>query len=719
MKTKQTILKAFASLAVAIGAFASADAQTNLGAACGCPSVNVGSTVTRPEVLISSLPGYLPIAGTYGGELTQGANLTCDKTWILDKKIYIPSGQTLTIAPGTLIKASANLITQPANATALIIERGGDIMAQGTESCPIVFTAYADPMDGTYSISNKGMWGGVVVLGRAKNNLTLAGNGPFVPGGAGKLAVADGLGTVEGFASTNPQDQYGVATTVPTNYVSGTSPSSSTYTFDQASSSGANGAFTIVLSGNGSSVLNGMSVSGTGVAAGATVVSVSSNTVTLSLANTSAVTGNITFTGTYPLSPNTTGLFFSATAPTYSSGQGAWSAVGGTTGALNYAAPFAGATAGTFDNSDNSGVMKYISIRHSGAILAVGAEINGLTLASVGSGTTIDHIEIVSCADDNIEIFGGTVNLKYITTIFGNDDMFDYDLGWTGKAQFLFGMKGDLTFSGDSDNGIEADADDNKTNSQIVQRSHPIIYNATIIGNAKTPGNSDNSALAGINAKELTEGEIYNSIFANFRNGLNLQKAISGTRSLAQGGEAWHNWTNGTTGVTANGNVNSLKIKCNTFVNCTNPATTDASSASAGTALTGTATDAATDMGQFRLTDKNDVLVGNTLPGFDYTFTVNTTTNTFSAKNDVTPIPALAITGCPAFPNGDTFFTAADYRGAFSSINSDNWLSDWSYSSILNTTKGLVPCPADLNSDGSVNIDDFLQFLPAFGTTCN
>jgi hypothetical protein len=366
--------------------------------------------------------------------------------------------------------------------------------------------------------------------------------------------------------------------------------------------------------------------------------------------------------------------------------------------------------------------MQYVSIRHSGAILAVGAEINGLTLASVGSGTTIDHIEIVSCADDNIEIFGGTVNLKYITTLFGNDDMFDYDLGWTGKAQFLFGMKGDLTFSADSDNGFEADADDNKSN--LTTRSHPIIYNATIIGNAKTPGNSDNSALAGINAKELTEGEIYNSIFANFRNGLNLQKSISGTRSYSAGGEAWHNWTNNpaiptTPTATAGNGTQSLKIKCNTFVNCTNPATVNASSSSAGTALGGTATDAATEMGQFRLTDKNDVLVGNTLPGFDYTFTVNTTTNTFTAKNDVTPIPALAITGCPAFPLGDTFFTAADYRGAFSSINSDNWLSDWSYSSILNTTKGLVPCPADLNSDGSVNIDDFLQFLPAFGTTCN
>jgi hypothetical protein len=200
MKTKQTILKAFASAAMAIGAFASADAQSNLGSSCGCPSV-----ASRTSINVSSLPGYVAIAGTYGGELTQGANFTCNNTYVLDKKIYIPAGQTLTIAPGTVIKGAANVAA--AEATALTIERGGKIMAMGTESCPIVFTAAADPLDGTYPVYNTGMWGGVVLLGKASNNLTLAANGPFVPGGAGKLAVADGLGTVEGFASSNPQDQ--------------------------------------------------------------------------------------------------------------------------------------------------------------------------------------------------------------------------------------------------------------------------------------------------------------------------------------------------------------------------------------------------------------------------------------------------------------------------------------------------------------------------------
>ncbi|MFM2228219.1 MAG: hypothetical protein RL664_1562, partial [Bacteroidota bacterium] len=139
MKTNQNIFKAIASFALAFGAFASAQAQSNLGASCGCPPV-----ASRPTINVTSLPGYVAINGTFGGELTQGATFTCDKTYILDKKIYIPSGQSLNIAPGTVIKGALNNV--PAEATALIISRGGKINAAGTESCPIVFTAAADPM---------------------------------------------------------------------------------------------------------------------------------------------------------------------------------------------------------------------------------------------------------------------------------------------------------------------------------------------------------------------------------------------------------------------------------------------------------------------------------------------------------------------------------------------------------------------------------------------
>ena len=62
------------------------------------------------------------------------------------------------------------------------------------------------------------------------------------------------------------------------------------------------------------------------------------------------------------------------------------------------------------DATDNSGTITYVSIRHGGGEIGEGNEINGLTLAGVGSATTINNIEVVANVDDGIEFFGGTVN---------------------------------------------------------------------------------------------------------------------------------------------------------------------------------------------------------------------------------------------------------------------------------------------------------------------
>jgi hypothetical protein len=48
-----------------------------------------------------------------------------------------------------------------------------------------------------------------------------------------------------------------------------------------------------------------------------------------------------------------------------------------------------------------------------------------------------------------------------------------------------------------------------------------------------------------------------------------------------------------------------------------------------------------------------------------------------------------------------------------------NWLSDWTYSQVLGHIQGISACPTDLDSDGDTDVDDFLIFAPAFGTTCN
>ena len=87
---------------------------------------------------------------------------------------------------------------------------------------------------------------------------------------------------------------------------------------------------------------------------------------------------------------------------------------------------------GGTDPADNSGELTYISIRHGGANIGEGNEINGLTLGGVGSGTKVENIEIISNQDDGLEVFGGSVNIKNVIVWNAGDDQIDCDQAWTG-----------------------------------------------------------------------------------------------------------------------------------------------------------------------------------------------------------------------------------------------------------------------------------------------
>jgi len=84
------------------------------------------------------------------------------------------------------------------------------------------------------------------------------------------------------------------------------------------------------------------------------------------------------------------------------------------------------------DDADSSGVLKYVSIRHGGANIGEGNEINGLTLGGVGSGTVIENVEVVANQDDGIEWFGGTVSVKNALLWNSGDDAVDTDQSWAG-----------------------------------------------------------------------------------------------------------------------------------------------------------------------------------------------------------------------------------------------------------------------------------------------
>ena len=86
--------------------------------------------------------------------------------------------------------------------------------------------------------------------------------------------------------------------------------------------------------------------------------------------------------------------------------------------------------------ADNSGRLRYIQIKYSGFEISANNELQALTLAGVGNATTVEYIQTYNSSDDGIEIFGGTVNLRYLVINGSDDDGLDTDTGWKGGAQF-------------------------------------------------------------------------------------------------------------------------------------------------------------------------------------------------------------------------------------------------------------------------------------------
>ena len=90
---------------------------------------------------------------------------------------------------------------------------------------------------------------------------------------------------------------------------------------------------------------------------------------------------------------------------------------------------------GGSDDADNSGVLKYVSVRHGGTLIGNGNEINGITFGGVGSGTVVENIEVIGNQDDGIEWFGGTVNCKNVLVWNVGDDGLDTDQAYRGTIE--------------------------------------------------------------------------------------------------------------------------------------------------------------------------------------------------------------------------------------------------------------------------------------------
>ncbi|WP_016776046.1 hypothetical protein [Anaerophaga thermohalophila] len=290
---------------------------------------------------------YVTISDNGGG--TGTTTWTADKEYLLDGVVFVNEGQTLTIEPGTVIRAETG---QAENASALVVTRGGKIVAEGTPENPIIFTVKGDDLEGSVPIENNGLWGGVIILGNAPVN------------------APDGESAIEGLSLEDSRTLYG----------------------------------------------------------------------------------------------------------------------------------------GT-DESDNSGILKYVSIRHGGTKLEDGNEINGLTLGGVGNGTTLEYVEVISNRDDGFEFFGGTVNGRYLLSAFCGDDAFDFDQGYAGNCQFIVGLQAGAT----GDLLIEL------SDYEGHPKTRPTISNATLIGK----GMDENGETARFD--NSSAGTIANSLFLHQKHGIYIE----------------------------------------------------------------------------------------------------------------------------------------------------------------------------------------------------
>ena len=91
--------------------------------------------------------------------------------------------------------------------------------------------------------------------------------------------------------------------------------------------------------------------------------------------------------------------------------------------------------------ADNSGTMQYVRIEYAGNEVAPGDELNCLSVYSVGSATTINHIQCHMGRDDSFEFFGGNVTASYLLSTAAGDDDFDADNGAVLNLQYLIGHK--------------------------------------------------------------------------------------------------------------------------------------------------------------------------------------------------------------------------------------------------------------------------------------
>lgn len=283
---------------------------------------------------------------------------------------------------------------------------------------------------------------------------------------------------------------------------------------------------------------------------------------------------------------------------------------------------------GGSNDADNSGTLKYISIRHGGTNIGEGNEINGLTLGGVGSGTVIEYIEVVANKDDGVEFFGGTAQLKNILVSYCGDDSYDYDEGFRGKGQFWVAVQDKTTAArcGEHDGGTDPE--------DGTPYATPIIYNATYIGHSAAIDEDDM-----IRFRDNAGGNYINSIFAEQAKGISIEILATDAQ------DSFKQFEDG-----------NLKVENCIFWNI-------ADNTPESALLAKTDKDKAT---------AEEIDAANALIAEYWTTSGNSIAD--PGVSDSNPVPTGDVSGAVA--PVDSWFTNVSYKGAFDP-NGENWAKGW------------------------------------------
>ncbi len=203
-----------------------------------------------------------------------------------------------------------------------------------------------------------------------------------------------------------------------------------------------------------------------------------------------------------PLAGDWGGLILLGKAPTNAAATGATST--SEIGNLPY---------GGGDNSDNSGVVKYVRIEYSGGAASGSAENNGFSFYGVGNGTTVDHIESYEGADDGAEFFGGTVNVSFLASVNNQDDSVDWTEGYSGTITDIYIKHGVVR-----NRALEGDGFNPEIGNNGGFLSNPTMSNISIIG----LGSTSTGVTQANNFREGTKGTFNNMVIQGYSGGFKL-----------------------------------------------------------------------------------------------------------------------------------------------------------------------------------------------------